>query len=394
MKRTLNKIFLSSFISCLAILSLSPLASAAGTATLSLSSAAYTLTSGSTLTVNVYEDSGTDTVNAVQANFTYPTSSLTFTSIASSSAFNIAAQSTGGSGVVKIGRGATPAVSGKQLVATVYFSVVGTSGSFSLNFDQTTSKVVRSTDNQSESLTYQGATYTISAPASPPPSPSPSPSPTPTSSGSGGASGGGSSAGTTTRATTSSPSPQSSPLTISDITADNLSATSATIHWVTNRPASSEVDYGRTTVYGFTQVDSNLTTNHAVTLNAKNLSPNLYHFRVTSTDANGQVAQSSDMTFDTTSGSLSFNPASVAKYINSKTAAMTAVVAIGIIAIAGALAIHKMHQRALFNQELASHVVQVPGTSVINGKVTVAPDPKQPPQNQNPNNDSGPPKAG
>src|SRR4051812_48959459 len=71
---------------------------AAGTATLSLTPSSGTYAQGDTVSVDVYEDSGGDTVNAVQANLTFPASQLSYIGITNSSAFGVDAQSTAGSG--------------------------------------------------------------------------------------------------------------------------------------------------------------------------------------------------------------------------------------------------------------------------------------------------------
>src|SRR4051812_45178950 len=66
------------------------------------------MVNGSSLYVQVHANSVNTPVNAVQADFTYPTGLLTFVSIDSaSSAFDITASQTGGSGSVSIQRGAT-----------------------------------------------------------------------------------------------------------------------------------------------------------------------------------------------------------------------------------------------------------------------------------------------
>ncbi|MFO1098478.1 MAG: Ig-like domain-containing protein [Xanthobacteraceae bacterium] len=87
--------------------------------------------------------------------------------------------------------------------------------------------------------------------------------------------------------------------TISSRTATNINATSATITWTTNEPATSKVDYGPTTSYGFTTtLDSNLLTSHSVTL--VGLSANTtYNYRVRSIDAAGNEKVSANSTFRT-----------------------------------------------------------------------------------------------
>src|SRR4051794_7620188 len=65
-----------------------------GTATMSISPASSKLSTGSPLSLQIWENSHTTTVNAVQANLTYDVSKLTFMNIdASNSAFSIEAQS-------------------------------------------------------------------------------------------------------------------------------------------------------------------------------------------------------------------------------------------------------------------------------------------------------------
>jgi hypothetical protein len=121
-----------------------------------------------TITVDVRENSGTTTVNAVQANFSYPTSILTFVSIdTSTSAFGIAAEGSGSAGQVKIGRGTTTPVSGDQLVGKVTFQAGETGGAAVMAFTSGTA-LVSSSSNQDilGSLTATaGGTYTVDASA-------------------------------------------------------------------------------------------------------------------------------------------------------------------------------------------------------------------------------------
>lgn len=107
------------------------------------------------------------------------------------------------------------------------------------------------------------------------------------------------------------PSPGSSPLTvttlspettgpaISNITAGNISRGRATIRWDTDRPATSQVEYGRTTSYGrSTTIDTTLKNGHSRTL-AELRRNTLYHYRVKSKDAAGNLTVSEDRTFRT-----------------------------------------------------------------------------------------------
>ena len=92
--------------------------------------------------------------------------------------------------------------------------------------------------------------------------------------------------------------PDTIPPVISDIQSSTL-ATSATISWTTDEPATSRVDYGHTSAYedGFVE-DLALITNHSITLTG--LNPNThYHFQVTSADGSDNVVNSSDLSFST-----------------------------------------------------------------------------------------------
>jgi len=88
---------------------------------------------------------------------------------------------------------------------------------------------------------------------------------------------------------------------LSSIAAGAVSASSATISWLSNEPATSQVEYGLTTAYGASSpLDTTLLTSHRVTLTS--LTPStLYHYRVHSRDAAGNSAVSADRTFTTAS---------------------------------------------------------------------------------------------
>jgi chitodextrinase len=140
----------------------------AASGTLSLSPSSSNVGLGNNFTVTIHENSGTDPVNAVQANLTYPTSQLQFVSIDSTtSAFSVDAQATGGSGAVTIARGAAggTSVTGDQIVAVVTFKAIGL-GAGAVSFGAG-SAIVRSTDNISILVTQTGGTYTVVDTAAP-----------------------------------------------------------------------------------------------------------------------------------------------------------------------------------------------------------------------------------
>lgn len=101
------------------------------------------------------------------------------------------------------------------------------------------------------------------------------------------------------------------PPVISGIAASGITATEATISWMTDVPSDSQVDYGTSTGYGTsTTLNPALVTAHSQTLN--DLAPNnLYHCRVVSRDASGNLTTSGDLAFNTPPALLSISAAAV-----------------------------------------------------------------------------------
>jgi hypothetical protein len=93
--------------------------------------------------------------------------------------------------------------------------------------------------------------------------------------------------------------PDTTPPQISAVMVGSLTTSSARISWLTSEQATSQIEYGLTTDYGFfTNVDSALVAEHAQPITG--LSPERsYHFRVISRDAAGNEAISGDFTFTT-----------------------------------------------------------------------------------------------
>jgi len=86
------------------------------------------------------------------------------------------------------------------------------------------------------------------------------------------------------------------PPLISDVHPANVTASGATITWDTDELADSQVEYGPTTSYGsLTTLDPNLVTDHNVSLSGLTES-SIYHYRVRSKDAIGNLALSADHT--------------------------------------------------------------------------------------------------
>jgi hypothetical protein len=96
----------------------------------------------------------------------------------------------------------------------------------------------------------------------------------------------------------SQPSPDTTAPVISGEERTTLTATTATIVWTTDEPATSEVQYGTSASYGRGASDDELETNHSITLTG--LEPDtVYHWRAVSKDAAGNTSMSEDHTFRT-----------------------------------------------------------------------------------------------
>jgi plastocyanin len=89
------------------------------------------------------------------------------------------------------------------------------------------------------------------------------------------------------------------PPTMSAVSAGTPTASAATITWTTNEPADSQVEYGTTTSYGASTIlNASPVSAHSAAL--AGLTPTtLYHYRVKSTDAAGNLATSADLSFTT-----------------------------------------------------------------------------------------------
>lgn len=89
------------------------------------------------------------------------------------------------------------------------------------------------------------------------------------------------------------------PPAISAVAASAITTTGATVTWTTDEPSDSQAEYGPTTAYGtMTALDPVLVTAHVRGITG--LTPStLYHYRVRSRDAAGNLAVSGDFTFTT-----------------------------------------------------------------------------------------------
>ncbi|MDX6628449.1 MAG: hypothetical protein QOH00_695 [Gaiellales bacterium] len=99
------------------------------------------------------------------------------------------------------------------------------------------------------------------------------------------------------------------PPVISGVAAGSVTSTGASVSWSTDEASDSQVEYGTTTGYGSSSaIDSTAVLNHSRSL-AGLAAGTLYHYRVKSRDAAGNLATSGDFTFQTSTTGGSAGPA-------------------------------------------------------------------------------------
>lgn len=131
-------------------------------ASLYLDPASATVSEGDTFDVDVRVDTDGEDVNAAEAQLLYSASDLSFVEIdSSSSAFEVEASESGGSGEVTISRGTTTPQSGDLLLSTVTFEAVAGGVTTDITFDEADSAVVRESDNQDILTSTTGGSYTL-----------------------------------------------------------------------------------------------------------------------------------------------------------------------------------------------------------------------------------------
>lgn len=181
----LRGLFIVLAITASLVLSALTSVAAAGNASLGLSPNSGVFTVGETISLRVFEDSGSVGVNGVQADLSYDKNALQFTGVdASQSAFPLAMPVSGGNGVIKMAR-VIPggSLTGNQTVAVVNFKVLASSGTSSVNF-LSSSGIARTSDGSSVwNGSQAGATLSFRSSAVPGQTPSPTPSPAPSSGG-------------------------------------------------------------------------------------------------------------------------------------------------------------------------------------------------------------------
>ena len=93
--------------------------------------------------------------------------------------------------------------------------------------------------------------------------------------------------------------PDTTPAVISGIKSTNVKNSSVTVSWTTNEASNTQIEYGTSTSYGSTTpLGSSMVTGHTQNIIGL-LSSTLYHYRVRSRDAAGNLSVSGDHTFTT-----------------------------------------------------------------------------------------------
>jgi hypothetical protein len=251
------------------LLPLIPQTAYAASASVRLSPASGNVAKGSVITIGIRENSGSQAVNAAAVTVSYPAAQFDFVSISNSSAFGVVAANSGGGGSVHVERGALPAVSGDQLIASFSLRAKVNSGTATLSIPS--ADIRSASDNSSITGAVSGGTYTLTN------------APTP--------------AAAAPKDTT--------PPAISNVKATNVYTNYALITWTTSEPSTSEVMYGPNAGYGIAAADQAMVTAHSVKLTSPLLTGgNTYHFMVRSVDPSGNAATGNDGTFKTRGGTL------------------------------------------------------------------------------------------
>ncbi len=131
--------------------------------------ASSTVATNAGFNVEIRENSGLTAVNAIQANLTYPASSLDVTGISTSSgAFSIVAEASASNGNIQIGLGTgagTAAKTGDQSVAVIQFKAKTATGLANVEFASGSAIIDAATNNDilSSLTNASGGSYTINA---------------------------------------------------------------------------------------------------------------------------------------------------------------------------------------------------------------------------------------
>jgi len=95
--------------------------------------------------------------------------------------------------------------------------------------------------------------------------------------------------------------PDTTAPSISGVSAQSITSNGATIAWTTDENSTSQVEYGRTTIYGTLTIEDALpVTSHSAVITGL-IAGSEYHYRVISKDASNNETISADYTFTTLS---------------------------------------------------------------------------------------------
>ena len=245
--------------SSLTVIWLAGLSSIAFAAAPAVSVGSVTGSAGAAVDLAVAFTAGSTAVSTLQFDLTFP-SALSYVSVTTGSAATAAGKSASGSiiagGVRVLVFGLNQNAIGSGSIATVRLNIAGgtTPGALTVGI---TGLVASDPAGTGVTTNGSGGAVTVSAPAD-----------------------------------TTAP-------TISGVGASSITVSGGTISWSTNETSDSQVDYGTTTGYGSsTALVSTLVTSHSASLSGLQAAT-LYHYRVKSRDAAGNLATSADFTFTT-----------------------------------------------------------------------------------------------
>jgi hypothetical protein len=279
LKQKFAAVLLISLVSLASAMSAVPVYAAG--ASISLIGNKSTVAAGGSYVVAVYMNGGGTAINGVEADFTYPASTMQYVGISyAGSAFGIVPGGNGGgNGSVNIAVGTISPVSGSALVATVTFRALGNSGTASFDVSSSSS-LVNANDNTAVSYGTAGDSVKFGVAAA-----------APTNAGSARAP-----AAPAAPAIPEPPKDTSAPI-ISGLKVKSMTPYSAIIVWMTNEPADTSLDYGLDSNYGLSASQASPTTTHELNLSSSFLTPkSLIHYRVKGADAAGNIVTGSDKT--------------------------------------------------------------------------------------------------
>lgn len=248
-----------------------PVTAYAASGSISLVANRGTVPQGGTLIVAIYMNGGGTPIYGVESDIAFPSSKLQYVGFsANGSAFEISATNGGSDGLATIARGTVNPVSGSALVGTVTFRALVSSGSASISVAGSSSL----SDGNGNPVPYGPGNTNVNFGVV--------------------ASGSGAAAPASAPADTAK---DTTPPTITNIKAKDITPYTATITWTTNEPADSVVEYGLDTNYGLGASVGTQTTTHEVLLNSSFITPKtVFHYRIKTTDGSGNVQTSPDQT--------------------------------------------------------------------------------------------------